>query len=125
MAKRKVGKASDEADVVEFDSERLEHVKKCESAVSDSRLMWEEAKAKHGLARAEHRLLVAKRNRIIAQTDDPKQVEDAQREVFNASARAAKAKALSDAAKDHYKGSEEALAKAMTERLPLFEESRA
>lgn len=123
MAKKKVKKSSDESDgaSVAFDQERLTWIKKCESEVEDCRLWHEEAKAKYGLARAEHKLWVAKRNRIIAKTEDPSEVEDAQREVENARNRMSKAKAFADSTKDAWKGAEETLAKALTEQMPLLD----
>ena len=131
MAKRTTKKRSksEKADAessngedVKVDNELLGYVKECESQVESSRLDFEEAKAKHGLAKAEYKLLVARRNRMIARTDDPTDVEDAQRQVHNAKIRVAKAKAIQDAAKDEFKGADEKLGKAFTDgKLPLFD----
>ena len=79
--------------LIDFDEERLEHAKQCEAMVEDYRLAFEESKAKHAVAKAEYKLLIAKRNRVIAKTTDPKEVEDAQRHVDNAKNRMTKAKA--------------------------------
>jgi hypothetical protein len=110
---------------VPVNAELLAYVKECESAVEDARLAFDEAKARRGLATAEHRLWIAKRNRIIAKTENPADVEDAQREVDNAHNRKSKATTTATRAKDEWKGAEEKLAKAFTERLPLFDPAKA
>jgi len=107
-------------DVV-IDSERLQLCREVEATIEASRLSYEEAKAKHVMAKAEYRLLVAKRNLIIAKATEPVEVEDAQRLVDNARNRETKAKSIRDSARDEWKGAEERLAKALTEKLPLFD----
>ena len=107
--------------VVTMDTERMEAAKEAESIVETTRLTLEECKARHAMARAEHRPLVARRNMAIAKSTEPKDIEDAQRHVDNAKNRETKAKSVRDVARDDWKGAEERLAKTLTESLPLFD----
>ena len=112
---------NDGASGVAIDDDRLQAAKECESLLESNRLSFEEAKAKHVMARAEHKLLIARRNIAIAKATDAAEVEDAQRLVDNAKIREVKAKSIRDSAKDEWKGAEERLAKIMTEKMPLFD----
>jgi chromosome segregation ATPase len=101
--------------------DRLVNAKEAERHLNDARLTYEELKAKHGAAKAEVKLLTAKRNRIISTATEVGEVEDAQREVTNARRRMNTAKDAADAAKDEMKGWEESLQKALSGEQPLFD----
>lgn len=107
---------------VVIDADRLANAKEAERHLNDARLTYEEAKAKHGQAKAEVKLLTAKRNRIISTATTAEEVQEAQRLVTNAKRRAMTAKDVADAAKDELKGWEEQLQKALSGEQPLFDE---
>ena len=114
-------RAADNSDTPTMNGDKLEAVKEAEKHGESARLDYEEAKAKHQLAKAELKLVVARRNIVIARSDDSDEIKDAQRKVENAASHEDKVKALRDAMRDEWKGSEEKLAKVLTEELPLFD----
>lgn len=101
--------------------DRLANAKEAERHLNDARLAYEEGKAKYGAARAEHKLLEAKRNRIISTATEPEEVQEAQRQVTLARRRMAVAKDVAMAAKEELAGWQEALQKALSDEQPLFD----
>lgn len=119
--KQPAPKPSDNGDVA-ITEDRLVNAKEAERHLNDARLAWEEAKAKHGAAKADYKLTVAKRNRVISTATVVDEVTEAQRLVTNARKRMNAAKDIADAAKDELKGWEEALQKSLEGQLPMFDE---
>lgn len=103
------------------DAERLAEAKKWEEKAEDARLAFEESKAEYGLAKAHVRLNLARRNRLIAKTDDCSAVDESQKLLRNSQLLASKKRELAKSAKEAWQGCEEQLSKALTETHPLFD----
>ena len=107
---------------VPIDADRLAAAKEAEAEAEDRRLRYGEEKARYHLARSEYELFVAKRNRLISLSNEPKEVREAHRDCSNAKSRMLVAKGLAAEAKEEWKDWEERLVKALTETLPLFDD---